>query len=44
MAGSFENLDNILRDWRKENGEKSLVGYEKQEEQQQVSLKAKKKT
>ena len=45
MAGSFENLDNILRDWGKESEEKSLVEAvnrsEKQEQQQHVSLKKK---
>ena len=25
MAESFENLDNILRDWAKDKGQKSLV-------------------
>jgi len=37
MAESFENLDNILREWAQENVEKSLVEavnrYEKQEEE-----------
>ena len=36
MAESFENLDNILRDWAKEKGQKSLAEalnrFEKQEE------------
>ena len=36
MAESFENLDNILRDWAKDKVQKSLVEalnrYEKQEE------------
>ena len=37
MAESFENLDNILRDWAKDNGQKSLADtlnrLEKQEEE-----------
>jgi len=37
MAESFENLDNILRDWAKDKVQKSLVEalkrYEKQEEE-----------
>jgi len=37
MAESFENLDNILRDWAKDKVQKSLVealnGYEEQEEE-----------
>ena len=37
MAEKFENLDNILRDWAKDNVQKSLVEvlnwYEKQEEE-----------
>ena len=37
MAESFENLDNILRDWAKDKIQKSLVEtlnrYEKQEEE-----------
>jgi len=40
MAESFENLDNILPDWAKENVEKSLFGavnrYEKQEEERKT--------
>ena len=36
MAESFENLDNILRDWTKEKGKESLAEalnrFEKQEE------------
>ena len=37
MAESFENLDNILRDWAKDKGQKSLAEAlnrsEKQEEE-----------
>ena len=37
MAESFENLDNILRDWAKDKGQKSLAEalnrFEKQEEE-----------
>jgi len=37
MAESFDNLDNILREWTKEKVQKSLVEalnrYEKQEEE-----------
>jgi len=37
MAESFENLDNILRDWAKDKVQKSLVeplnSYKKQEEE-----------
>ena len=37
MAESFENLDNILRDWAKDKEQKSLVeplnSYKKQEEE-----------
>ena len=37
MAESFENLDNILRDWAKDMGQKSLAEalnrFEKQEEE-----------
>ena len=37
MAEKFENLDNTLRDWAKDNIQKSLVEvlnrYEKQEEE-----------
>ena len=37
MAESFENLDNILRDWAKDKVQKSIVEalnrYEKQEEE-----------
>ena len=39
MAEKFENLDNILRDWAKENIQESLVDaskrYEKQEEEKE---------
>ena len=39
MAERFENLDNILRDWAKENIQESLVDaskrYEKQEEEKE---------
>ena len=42
MAERFENLDNILRDWAKENIQKSLVGalnmYEKQKKEKTVSF------
>ena len=37
MAEGFENLDNILRDWAKDKGQKSFVEalnrFEKQEEE-----------
>ena len=37
MAESFDNLDNILRDWTKDKGQKSLAKvlnrFEKQEEE-----------
>ena len=37
MAESFENFDNILRDWAKDKGKKSLAEalnrFEKQEEE-----------
>ena len=37
MADIFENLDNILRDWRKDKGQKSLAEalnrFEKGEEE-----------
>ena len=37
MAESFENLDNILRDWARDKGQKSLAEalnkFEKQEEE-----------
>ena len=37
MAASFENWDNILRDWAKDKGQKSLAEalnrFEKQEEE-----------
>ena len=37
LAESFENLDNILRDWAKDEGQKSLAEvlnrFEKQEEE-----------
>ena len=37
MAESFENLDNILRDWAKDKGQKNLAEvlnrFEKQEEE-----------
>ena len=40
MAESFENLDNILRDWPKDKGQKRLVKalnrLEKQEEERSM--------
>ena len=42
MAESFENLDNILRDWAKDKVQKSLVEvlnrHEKQEDERQSRL------
>ena len=41
MAESFENLDNILRDWAKDKGQKSLAEalnrFEKQEEKDKAA-------
>ena len=41
MTESFENLDNILRDWAKDKGQKSLAEalnrFEKQEEKDKAA-------